>query len=415
MRKVYALTVAAMFAACSIVAQTAPFTFVHISDLHVSTVSSSVNTCDINGVEAKCYLKTFNEMTPKPAFILATGDISNIGNSTAVPGGMYSALTQYLYPQGLTYPGVGALFIDSARTIPFYAAPGNHDYYTTLLPPGTLTQLDSLPNYRRNIAPDSDYAITTDISVILFVRSGWDISYLISLDPKGSGLTDAQITWIRSVLAANSTKRKIIVMHHPTANSTGTNCDGSTHTSIADSATASIYVNRIEFLNICDSAHVDVVLAGHSHQGVVVNRAGDQISENCDTCGTRYVQTGPAFAGCYRTITVDSSFVTVSTTMQSCPAVTPNGIKDAENELEISVYPDPSNGLFNINLGQTVPVKLKVYNLLGECVYQRAEAEASTLQVDMRSQPEGMYFLQLTADQGRPVGYTFKYSLVISR
>jgi hypothetical protein len=112
---------------------------------------------------------------------------------------------------------------------------------------------------------------------------------------------------------------------------------------------------------------------------------------------------------------VDSSFVTVSTTMQGCPAVTPNGIKDAENELEISVYPDPSNGLFHVNLGQTVPVKLKIFNLMGECVYTQGEVQTSDLQVDLRSQPEGMYFLQLTASQGETNIYNFKYSLVVSR
>jgi predicted MPP superfamily phosphohydrolase len=413
MKKTYILSVAMVLATIIVSAQQASFTFVHIADLHVSTVSSAVNQCDINGVEAKCYLHTFNNLSPKPAFILATGDISNIGNSTAVSGGMYTALTQYLYPQGLQYPAPGALFIDSAQTIPFYFAPGNHDYYTTLLPPGTLTQLNTLPNYTKYIGPDSDYAITTPISVILFVRSGWDISYLISTDPKGSGLTDAQIAWIRTVLSQNSNKRKIIVMHHPPSNHNGTNCDGSAYTQVSDSNTSAFYVNRTEFLDICDSNHVDIVLAGHQHENVVVDRAGNVISENCDTCGTRFVQTGPAFAGCYRTITVDSAFVTVSTPGQSCPSTT-SGIQE-ENELEISVYPDPSNGLFTVNLGRTLATKLKVFNILGACVYQQSSA-SSSIQVDMRSQPEGMYFLQIVADQdGTQVTYNFKYSVVISK
>ena len=111
------------------------------------------------------------------------------------------------------------------------------------------------------------------------MRSGWDISYLISLDPKASGLSDAQCNWIRSELGLNSGKRKMIVMHHPAANFTGTNCDATTHTAIADSATATMYVNRTTFLNICDSNHVDVVLAGHSHQNVVVDRQGNQVDD----------------------------------------------------------------------------------------------------------------------------------------
>ena len=411
MKKIYSFIIGLLLIAFSSQAQ-APFTFVHVSDIHVSTVSSSVNQCDINGVEAKCYLHTFNTMNPKPAFVLATGDISNIGNSSAVSGGMYNALTQYLYPSNLLNPGIGALHIDSAQTIPMYFAPGNHDYYTTLLPPGTLTQLNTLPNYAKYIAPDTDYAVTTPISVILFVRSGTDISYLISTDPKGSGLTNAQISWIRSELVANSTKRKIIVMHHPSANLSGTNCDGTSYGTVHDSLTSTFYVNRAAFINLCDSNHVDVVLAGHQHQNVVVDKHGNQIADNCTTCGTRFVQTGPAFAGCYRTITVDSTFVTVSANMNGCPAS--NGIKDLDNELNMSIYPDPSNGIFSLNIGQPLPVKIKVYNVLGECIHQQS-GSTSIHQIDLQSQPNGLYFLQVIVEQDEPVIYNYKYPMVISK
>jgi 3',5'-cyclic AMP phosphodiesterase CpdA len=351
-------------------------------------------------------------MNPKPAFVLATGDISNIGNSSAVSGGMYTALTQHLYPSNLLYPAVGALHIDSAQTIPMYFAPGNHDYYTTLLPPGTLTQLNTLPNYAKYIAPDSDYAVNTPICVILFVRSGTDISYLISTDPKGSGLTNAQITWIRSELAANSTKRKIIVMHHPGANLNGTNCDGSAYTSVTSASQSSFYVNRTEFLNICDSNHVDVVLTGHQHQNVVVDRNGTLVADNCNTCGTRYVQTGPAFAGCYRAITVDSSFVTVSPNMNGCSAST--GMQDLDKDLNMSIYPDPSTGVFNLNIGQPLPVKIKVFNVMGECIHQQT-GSTSIHQLDLTSQPNGLYFLQVIVEQDEPVIYNYKYPMVISK
>jgi hypothetical protein len=47
-------------------------------------------------------------------------------------------------------------------------------------------------------------------------------------------------------------------MHHPAANLTGVNCDGSTHTALADSASATFYYNTLAFRNICDSMGVDV-------------------------------------------------------------------------------------------------------------------------------------------------------------
>jgi 3',5'-cyclic AMP phosphodiesterase CpdA len=420
MRKIYLPVIVAMLCTLSSVAQTSSFTFIHLSDLHVSTVTSAVNQCDLNGAKAGCYLPFFASMNPKPAFILGTGDISNIGNSTAVPGGMYSALTQYLYPHGLQYPAPGALFIDSARTIPIYLAPGNHEYYTTLtgfsLTTQTLPLVDSIPNFVQNIGPDSDYAVSTPISVILFMRSGHDISYTISFDPKGSGYTADQIDWMRSVVAANPNKRKIIVMHHPPSDAGGYSCGIATFSGNGTDSSSSFYYNRDAFLNVCDSFHVDLVLAGHVHQNVVVDRYGNIIDENCDTCGTRFVQTGPAFAGCYRTITVDSDFITVSKPQLSCDSATVStGIQSSYNDPEISVYPDPSTGLFNISLGQAIPVNIKIYNLLGEAVYQQRSSELVN-QVDMRSQPAGMYFMQMTADyNGSPVTYTFKYSLVISR
>jgi hypothetical protein len=117
MKKFFLSMMAVVWSICTLVAQSSSFSFIHLSDLHVSTVSSAVNSCDVNGVKARCYLHTFATMAQRPAFILCTGDISNIGNSTAVPGGMYTALTQYLYPNNLVRPAPGSMFIDSAKTI----------------------------------------------------------------------------------------------------------------------------------------------------------------------------------------------------------------------------------------------------------------------------------------------------------
>jgi hypothetical protein len=204
-------------------------------------------------------------------------------------------------------------------------------------------------------------------------------------------------------------------MHHPPSDAGGYSCGIATFSGNGTDSSSSFYYNRDAFLNICDSFHVDLVLAGHVHQNVVVDRYGNIIDENCDTCGTRYVQTGPAFAGCYRSITVDSSFITVSKPMLSCDTASTTGLPNIEKELEISVYPDPSAGLFNVSLGQAIPVDMKVYNVLGEVVY-RQSSDDLVHQVDLRSQPDGMYIMQIAADHdGTPVTYTFKYSLIVSR
>ncbi|MGP8216583.1 MAG: metallophosphoesterase [Bacteroidia bacterium] len=393
------LPLAILFAAANTFGQ---FTFIHISDLHVSSVTSLVNSCDLNGVMAQCYLQEFNNLSPKPDFIIATGDISNVGNSSPC---MYHTLTQFLYPDSVANPGIGAYHLDSAQTIPIYFTPGNHDYYTTLYPPGTMTQSNYLTNYSQYIGPDTDYAITTPISVILCMRSGNDIAYWNEIDPftpDGSGLTNAQCAWIRSELSMNSNKRKIIVMHHPPENLAGTNCDGSAYTAetILDPAAGSLANNRTTFLNICDSNNVDVVLAGHQHQNVVTDVNGNMISENCTTCGTRYVQTGAAFNGCYRIINVSSSFVTVSTPQQSCASLT--NVTEVSHELNTIVYPTLNNGEFTVAIdgdyNYNSQFYIEIYNMLGQKIFEQTlKGKKGTISMTASN---GLYFVHIKSDRG---------------
>jgi hypothetical protein len=196
-------------------------------------------------------------------------------------------------------------------------------------------------------------------------------------------------------------------MHHPPENLAGTNCDGSAYTAetILDPAAGSLANNRSVFLNICDSNQVDVVLAGHQHQNVVTDNTGKMISENCTTCGTRYVQTGAAFNGCYRTISVTSSFVTVSPPMQSCTSTL---VAEMHNATDVSVYPNPSKGIFQVSglLPQisgslSVAPALEIFNVLGEKVYSAiVNANQETVSLDV---PVGIYFLYIKTTQGTAV------------
>lgn len=290
------------------------FSFVHITDMHFSNFAFP--NSDLNAAEFKCYIKEFAALNPKPALVVISGDISNMGNKS--PDGMYPALTQYLYPPAITDPGSGAYFIDSAQTIHVYFTPGNHEYWRSLNNQYIPISNDTLTYYTKYIAPDTDYAVTTDIAIIVFIRSGSDV-ILGSTNIKGNGLSNSQCSWLRNILSINYTKRKIIVMHHPAVNVAGTNSDGSPITDVilSDTTNSSIINNRTNFLNICDSNHVDIVLGGHYHQNVVADRKGNVISENWSG-GTRYVQTAAAFNRSYRIITVDKAFVTVSQPLRSC-------------------------------------------------------------------------------------------------
>ncbi len=284
------------------------FNFVHITDLHVSDGTSYVNNSDINGVVFSQMLETIRNLTPKPAFVVASGDLTNVGSAG---DGADPVFLQYLFPTLVTNPQPGDYFIDSAKTIPIYFTPGNHEYYTTLIPPLSAT---GLVNYKNYFAPDTDYTITYNNAALLFLRSGYDVFRPLWIDvnitnPEGSGISDSQCNWVRSELSNNANMRKIIVMHHPPVDAIGTNADGTPSTlNIVDTADGSILYNRTTLLNICDSNNVDIVLAGHMHQNVVADRPGDVIDENW-TGGTRYIQTAGGLLGGYRIITVDSNFV----------------------------------------------------------------------------------------------------------
>jgi len=367
----------------------AQFTFVHISDLHIAD-GLSAGDYDLNGAEFHQVQTAINNLNPKPAFVVVSGDISHAGNGW--PSSMYEALTQYLYPAPLYYPAPGAYFIDSVMTIPIYFVAGNHDYRTGNVPPLSTSALTAYANY---IAPDTDYYITYNNAVILFLRSGYDDSRPIwedsnLMNPEGSGLTDSQCNWIRNILSDNSDKIKIIVMHHPPVDAIGTNCDGTPFTAVAilDTADGSIRNNRTAFLNICDSNHVDIVLAGHEHQNVVAIRNGNVVDENYTAGGTRYIQTTTALEGCYRVITVLES--TVGNPMLLSARSTPY----------MECYYNSENKTLIIsckNLNNLSNNEIALYNTIGQLMFIKKTSvfNETKITINAGNLQEGCYFLTL--------------------
>jgi hypothetical protein len=62
----------------------------------------------------------------------------------------------------------------------------------------------------------------------------------------------------------------------------------------------------------------------------------------------------------------------------------------------IQVFPNPSTGLFQLNLKGAGMSDIRVENALGQLVWQQKDAAGSgTLNVDLRSQPNGLYHLSV--------------------
>ncbi|MCX6246706.1 MAG: metallophosphoesterase [Bacteroidetes bacterium] len=376
----------------------AQFTFVAVSDLHIS--DTIAENSDVNAQYFRCAMKEFEALQPKPAFVVVSGDISNVGNIG--PDGMYTTLTQYLFPPVQTNPGIGTYFIDSALTIPVYFTPGNHEYWTGFLGNGEPISNDTLTYYVKNISPNTDYVIATSLAVVVVLRSGSDGPYGIPPNPQnieGTGLSDTQINWLRNVLISNSSKRKIIVFHHPAVNVAGTNSDGTPYTGeILDTADNSILNNRTRFLNICDSNHVDLVLNGHEHQNVVAKRNGQVVDENWPD-STRYVQTAAAFNRSYRIISVDPLFVTVGLPMRSCGAIF--GVKETTHSSLLSVFPNPATDNITIECNQKAT--LEILNIQGQ-ILKTINSESLKTIFDMTDLSAGVYIVKAKTEYDIVIG-----------
>ena len=65
----------------------------------------------------------------------------------------------------------------------------------------------------------------------------------------------------------------------------------------------------------------------------------------------------------------------------------------------MSIYPNPTSGVINLDFGNIKNIDLKVFNILGETVYQRKNITNTLYQFTL-NQPSGIYFIQVNS-QGK--------------
>lgn len=74
------------------------------------------------------------------------------------------------------------------------------------------------------------------------------------------------------------------------------------------------------------------------------------------------------------------------------------GIEDHASSYSITVYPNPSNGIFQLETGDAKILSVNVYNLLGKEVY--AERDVKDKTIDLRDLSAGIYILQTQTTEG---------------
>lgn len=95
---------------------------------------------------------------------------------------------------------------------------------------------------------------------------------------------------------------------------------------------------------------------------------------------------------------VDYNTGTIAGTITNCTFSCATGIDEDLNNLSVNLYPNPSNGIFSINLKNTHTQKvIDIRNVLGERVYSANLSDEKT-KIDLSTEKKGIYFYQLKTE-----------------
>jgi hypothetical protein len=73
------------------------------------------------------------------------------------------------------------------------------------------------------------------------------------------------------------------------------------------------------------------------------------------------------------------------------------GVDELENNINpISVFPNPSNGKFNVDIDRSNSSVIDIYNLMGSKVYSAQIAKGqTTTEIDLSNSAKGIYFVNV--------------------
>lgn len=263
------------------------FYFVQLADTHIRH-----KLFDRNQVTTKILKSVIEEVTsfsPKPVFIVITGDLCEWAGSDPFGALNCKAFVSCFFEND------NQLYADSEFSIPVYTTPGNHDYCITRNLKNYHTYID------KNHFEDDDRYIVTHGDVSLFFMDSGPNYYdnpFDWLEVLGDGLYDDDIEWLEDELIQYESAHKIILMHHPAISDR--NKQGEMREVIAR--------NRIEFVELCENYDVELVLTGHTHSAQVYDCDENKYSElplNCSEYSTLYVQSDDCKEGVhFRNITI---------------------------------------------------------------------------------------------------------------
>jgi len=72
--------------------------------------------------------------------------------------------------------------------------------------------------------------------------------------------------------------------------------------------------------------------------------------------------------------------------------------EQSENNLNLTAYPNPTNGIINVEYTSETPVQFDVINMLGENVFSQKTNNTKNTTIDVSNLNKGLYFLQMITD-----------------
>ena len=75
----------------------------------------------------------------------------------------------------------------------------------------------------------------------------------------------------------------------------------------------------------------------------------------------------------------------------------------ATEELNVEVYPNPTEGIFTINLGDLKDVQISILNITGQEVYSLGNVNKSQLEISLTDFSKGVYFVKVQSDNQQKV------------
>lgn len=158
-----------------------PLTFVHMTDLHVNAPGVSDDMLFNDTTETlKRTLSEIKRMAERPAFIVASGDLTNHGEPEA-------------------YATVAGIFEEAALDIPVLFALGNHDRREGFVVGFSDLHQDASQPYDHDSVINGLHVIVLDSSVPDEIGGYWEAG---------------QMDWLRARLADHADLPKLLVMHH---------------------------------------------------------------------------------------------------------------------------------------------------------------------------------------------------------